>query len=285
MIKKSLFVCLMALFPGLGVAQLSEAQHLIFLILKDSFDGWKPKSPAETDQLKLIATSPDFKTHCLPESVKKSGAAVCRFHWVDLNQDSVNDIIYSGGCMPYAETELFLFKDGGYIRVTNMGGEVINLKKSEHYIKVYTRSEGCCCDFYSGIGIAKILPGSHETEISSLLWHVELEMDSVTYSFEPFETMGRIALRTHPRINNKIRLWECNDDFKIFGNRTIQFNQGVSGYILYRKKVKGKTWGLVLIMPNGKHIKTSFEEQYFDPHKTYSLGWTEINENLRLTSK
>ena len=110
-------------------------------------------------------------------------------------------------------------------------------------------------------------------------------MDSVTYSFEPFETTGRISLRTHPQINNKIRPWECNEDFKIFGNQTIQFNKGVLGYILYRKKVKGKTWGLVLIMPNDKHKKTSFVEQRFEQGKTYSLGWTKINENIQLAEK
>lgn len=237
------------------------------------------------EQLKAIVASQEFKTNCLTESVKKSGIDVTRFHWVDLNKDGFDDIIYSGGCMPYSETELFLFKDGEYLRVTNMGGEVIDLRKEEHYTEVYTRSEGCCCGFYSSIGIAKILPGSHEVEMFHLLWHTEMEMESINNAFEPFKTVGAIALRIHPQINNKIQRWECNEDSKIFGNRTIQFNKGVLGYILYRKKVKGKTWGLVLIMPNDKHIKTFFEEQDFDPHKTYSLGWTEINENLQLTSK
>jgi hypothetical protein len=103
--------------------------------------------------------------------------------------------------------------------------------------------------------------------------------------FRTFRNHGQNFSAYPSPINNKIRPWECNEDFKIFGNQTIQFNKGVLGYILYRKKVKGKTWGLVLIMPNDKHKQTSFVEQRFEQGKTYSLGWTKINENIQLAEK
>ena len=263
--------------------QSPDPRQLVGLIFKDSFEGWKQESREAVELLKAVIASKDFRTNCLTESAKVSGSAVGDFHWVDLNRDSFDDIVFSGLCMPYAETGLFLFKNGKYVRVDNMGGSVIDLKHEADGTTVFARNEACCCSFFNAIYVAKIFPGSFNPEKWKLLWHGEMEMDTLAFDFEYFETTKSTALRNQPSVLNKENAWECNEDYKVLGNITFQFNKGVTGYILYRKKRRGKTWGLALILPNDKNIDNGYiTGQYFEPGRTFSLGWLELNGSIRL---
>lgn len=284
-LRSSVWYCLFLLLTGTNPleGQQPDTRHLVSLIFKDSFEGWKRESREKVERLKSVIASKDFKTNCLTESAKLSGSAVGDFHWVDLNRDSFTDIIFSGTCMPYTATGLFLFKNGKYVRVDNMAGAVIDIKHEAHGTTVFVRNEACCCSFFNAIYVAKILPGSFNPEKWELLWHGDMEMDTLAFDFEYFETTKTIALRNQPRMLNKKSLWECNEDYKVLGNITFQFHKGVSGYILHRKKRRGKTWGLALILPNDRNIENGYiTERYFVPGQTFSLGWLEINGSIRL---
>lgn len=127
------------------------------------------------------------------------------YHVVDLNDDGLKDLVYSGPCLPYYQTGIFL-NDGKSLNVVySYPGEIISLEKYSDKTVINTLKEACCCDYYS-----------HFTEVT--IWNdSHVEKNQITFEGNTPIKVGQVRklrtngiLRTSPEVNDTKREDECS---------------------------------------------------------------------------
>ena len=71
------------------------------------------------------------------------------FHVVDLNQDGLNDLIYSGPCSPNNQTAIFLNNGRVFRKIYDYPGKIVSIEKSESATIINILKEAIPCENYS----------------------------------------------------------------------------------------------------------------------------------------
>jgi hypothetical protein len=213
-------------------------------------------------------------TGCFEHKIEKQSDVPCSFfHWFDLNSDGHEDLIFSGPCMPYLQTDVYLWSNGNYKFVYGSGGEIVKIIKYPDSTILFLRIDGCCCEVFSSLHKIIIPRNSMELiDTAYVAWHVETGFTQINKTWKFIGMADTIALRIAPERNNTIMKTDCTDGFKK-GNITIEFKKEISGLILKDTISNGENWYLIMVQPNNLKIESEFEGQYFKINKTYSIGW------------
>lgn len=143
-----------------------------------------------------------FEAFEFPENKK----SIEFYHVVDLNNDGLKDLIYSGPCSPYYQTGIFL-NDGKTLKlVYDYPGEVVSLEKLKDKTLINILKESCCCDYYSDYIQVTIWNDSRVDKNQITFWsNTEINVGMIG------EIKIKGILRNSPEINdNKIKD-ECSN--------------------------------------------------------------------------
>jgi len=138
---------------------------------------------------------------------------------IDLNDDGLKDLIYSGPCLPYDQTGIFL-NDGKTLKlIHDYPGKVVALEKLDEKTEINILKEACCCDYYSDYIQVTIWNDSRVDKNQITFWgNAEVKVDKLA----KFKTKG--ILRTSPEINDKKKKDDCSDQI-IEGNHLARINK------------------------------------------------------------
>ncbi len=144
---------LLILFLGLGT--MSQGQSIENLQKRLSFLNnpatikFDTTGLSKLPKLKFLCTSdivviePNSTEKIVPSETKDSWRY---FSVIDLNNDGLNDLIYSGPCNPYDETGIFI-NDGKNLQlVYDYPGAIISIEKYGSRTIINSLKEACCCD-------------------------------------------------------------------------------------------------------------------------------------------
>jgi len=128
------------------------------------------------------------------------------FHVADLNQDGLNDLIYSGPCSPSDQTAIFLNNGRVFRRIYDFPGKVVSIEKNESATIINILKEATPCEDFS-----------QYTEVTIDL---KSQLTKNTIHFGPktkITLAGRLRqekvvgmIRTSPQVNDEIKRNECN---------------------------------------------------------------------------
>lgn len=138
---------------------------------------------------------------------------------IDLNDDDLNDLIYSGPCLPYDQTGVFV-NDGKTLKlIHDYPGKVVSLEKSVDKSVINVLKESCCCDYYSDYIQVTIWNDSHiDKNQITFFGNTEIKVDKVT----KLKIKG--ILRTSPEVNDKKMKDDCSDQI-IDGNHLAHIDK------------------------------------------------------------
>ena len=165
------------------------------------------------------------------------------FHVVDINQDGLNDLIYSGPCSPNNQTGIFLNTGRVFKRIYDYPGNIVSIEKSDSATVINILKEATPCDDYS--------------EYTEVTVDLKSQVSKHTILFGPTtkitlarrlrqeKVMGMI--RTTPQVNDEIKRNECNTAVRK-GNQLTRIEE--FKYIVQLNKFGD--WWLVLYQENGE---------------------------------
>jgi hypothetical protein len=191
---------------------------------------------------------PHFENECDDENVNKWDY----YHVTDLNKDGLNDLIYSGPCMPYARTVIFINNGTSMKIVYDYAGSVTGIKQKSDRTIVDVFKKACCCDYNSDcIEVAIYNDSRVEENMISFDGNTSIRLDN------PIMIKARGAIRTSPQVDNKKRKDDCTGE-PVKGNYLQQINKLTD--VVQLGKEKG--WSLVL----------------YEESKQYSwVGWMKVD--------
>ncbi|HET6541478.1 MAG TPA: hypothetical protein VFG46_13400 [Chryseolinea sp.] len=165
------------------------------------------------------------------------------FHVVDLNQDGLKDLIYSGPCSPNNQTGIFLNNGRAFKRIYDYPGKIVSIEKSESATVINILKEATPCEDYS-----------QYTEVSVDL---NSQVAKHTILFGPTTKItigGRLKqekvvgmIRTTPQVNDEVKRNECNTAVRK-GNQLTRIEEFKNIVQLN----KSGDWWLVLYQENGE---------------------------------
>lgn len=196
---------------------------------------------------KFISECDDhFKAYDFPKDKTKWAY----YHVIDLNQDGLKDVIYSGPCLPYNQTSMFLNDGISLKRIFDYAGKVVAIKQSSHKSVITIFKESCCCDCNSDL-VEVTVGGDSRVEENWITFNGNTEI-----AFDQIERVKITGvLRTSPEVNDIEFEDNCTD--RSFKGNHLTYIQKETNVIQLSKR---GPWRLIL---------------YPDPeNKTYSwLGW------------
>jgi len=92
-----------------------------------------------------FSAMPKFDFFCDNENPNKSDY----YHVVDLNNDGIKDLIYSGPCKPYGQTRIFFNTGKTFKKAHSYPGEIVSIEKKSSLTVINILKNACCCDYYS----------------------------------------------------------------------------------------------------------------------------------------
>ena len=175
---------------------------------------------------------PPFNYFCDGENQHKWD----NYHIVDLNNDGVDDLIYSGPCMPYSQTGIFL-NDGQKLKqIHDSPGQIVALEQSTNGTIVNILKEACCCDYFSDyIEIRIHSDCTVDKNVITFEGNTEITLDSL----QEIKITG--TLRKSPEINEIEKKDDCSEQI-IRGNHLLAISKLTSVVELTRSG----NWRLVL---------------------------------------
>lgn len=195
-------------------------------------------------RLNLLKTKIDFKLdstgiskltlpsyYCIENKLENS------WHVQDLNNDGLNDLIYSGTCQPYSQTAIFLNSQKGYKLVYDYPGKLISIINSSTELKINILKPSCCCDYYSDL-IEVLINNKSEIQKNTISFYFETKIKTSNKLYS--RTISGV-LRGAPTIDDNVKKDVCSDN-TIVGNQ-IEIINNKTAIILNTKK----NWSLVLI--------------------------------------
>ncbi|MCZ8023634.1 MAG: hypothetical protein O9294_17855 [Cytophagales bacterium] len=141
------------------------------------------------------------------------------YHVADLNNDGIKDLIYSGPCLPYDQTGIFL-NDGKTLKqIHDYPGKVVSLEKSIDKTTINILKKSCCCDYYSDYIQLTIWNDSRVEKNQITFWgNTEIKVNKVK------ELKIKGTLRYSPDINDKKEKDDCSDQIQE-GNHLAHINK------------------------------------------------------------
>jgi hypothetical protein len=171
---------------------------------------------------------------------------------VDLNQDGQDDLIYSGPCLPYSQTSIYVTEANRLLLLYDHVGTVISMEDLVTQTKINSLREAIGCDFASEL-TEIIIEGSLPPVIHSIEYRVLPKKN--------FENLTNIKvkgiLRTSPRKDDADKKDVCSETI-YKGNQLLNIEEETEVIQLGHEG----EWKLVL----------------YDQNKFHSIiGWIHVN--------
>ena len=128
------------------------------------------------------------------------------FSRVDLNQDGLNDLIYSGPCSPNNQTGIFLNNGRVFKKIYDYPGKIVSIEKNESATIVNILKEATPCENYSQYTEVTIDLKSQVTK-NTILFGPTTKI-TIGGRLRQEKVVGMI--RTTPQVNDEIKRNECN---------------------------------------------------------------------------
>jgi hypothetical protein len=235
--KISLTLILLGLLIEMSGQTLEEVSQKINLL----------KTPSEIandtmgfSQLPALTIECDdhFKAYDFPENQTKWDY----YHVIDLNRDGLKDFIYSGPCLPYDQTSVYL-NDGTHLkRVFEHAGKIVSFKQLKGRTIITLFKKCCCCDYNSDLVDVIIHRDSRvEEKWITFFGNTEVKADKL----ERIKVNG--ILRTHPEVIDADVRDSCTDEM-LKGNHLKNIVQTTDVIQLSRDG----NWRLVLYTEDAK---------------------------------
>lgn len=173
-----------------------------------------------------------FKAYDFPENKSKWDY----YHVIDLNNDGLKDLIYSGPCLPYPQTGIFLNDGQSLKNMHDYAGQIVSIENKPDRTIVNIFKEFCCCDYFSDYIEVTIHNDSHvDKNQISFEGNTQTKFDKLT------ELKVKGILRTSPELNDKGKNDDCSDQI-IKGNHLAYINKLTT---VFQLKQSGQ-WRLIL---------------------------------------
>jgi hypothetical protein len=206
-IMKTFFIFLLVAWPAFASGQ-SDAEiskRLKLLVTRPS-----PKYDTSG-----MSSLPKFNYRCNNEN--KFAAEF--FHVVDLNDDGLSDIVYSGPCGGNYQTGIFLNIGKAFKKIYDYPGQVIFVEKDSVSTAVNILKEASACDFYSQYIQVRVDRKSQLAK-NTIVFGAKTKI-SVANRFRKDKVVG--TLRTTPHINDVVKRDECNNAVR--GNQLTRISE------------------------------------------------------------
>lgn len=194
-----------------------------------------------------ISKLPEFSLNCIEEFENLKD--LC--HVLDLNQDGLLDLIFSGPCSPYYETAI-LINEGTQFQLTfETFGRLLSLDIEDNKYMLKVIKPACCCDYYNELTEIRI-GADLEIKVKSIQYHTntKIRLNKEIYSIEHYSGV----LRTEPVVNDSIYQDPCSPEI-FTGNQLAQIDN--KDLVVIGSKLD---WDLVL---------------FREDEKNYTIGWIE----------
>jgi hypothetical protein len=139
---------------------------------------------------------------------------------LDLNDDGLNDLVYSGPCNPYYQTGVFINDGKELLLVYDFPGTIISIEKGNTGTTIHSLKEACCCD-----------PDFDFTEIVVEKGSLFAKVNRITFRKIPlqdFKKLERIkvkgVLRHTPVVDDELKKDHCLDGM-IEGNHWLTLDK------------------------------------------------------------
>lgn len=168
---------------------------------------------------------------------------------IDLDDDGLLDLVFSGPCIPYYQTIVFLNRGDRLEKVFDIAGEVISIDDHNGKRKIDISLEACCCSHNSYLE-ELVFGESGHSRSRSIKYHGTTELE-----FQPTYKTDEISgvLRSHPVVDDNRKKDPCSESF-IEGNVVGKIEEPET---VIELSASGK-WKLVL----------SMETEYYS-----TIGW------------
>jgi hypothetical protein len=200
--KITLTVILLVLSLKIDGQSLNEVRQKIQLILTPDKVTTDTTGFSHLPNLKMECDD-HFNAYDFPENKKKWDY----YHVVDLNHDGLNDFIYSGPCLPYDQTSIFINDGSRLKRVFEYAGQIVSIKQLSDRTILTVFKESCCCDYNSDLVDITI---HHDSKVEerwiTFFGSTEIQVDKM----EKLKVSG--ILRTHPELNDSDKKDNCTDE-------------------------------------------------------------------------
>jgi hypothetical protein len=150
-----------------------------------------------------FSSLPKLDYHCDNENQNKSDY----YHVVDLNNDGLKDLIYSGPCAPYYQTAIFINTGRVFRKLYDNPGKITSLEKDTSSTIINIFKEACCCEFYSQY-IQLTINNKSQLGRNTIVFGAQTKITVGTRLREE-KVVG--TLRTTPHVNDVLKRNECND--------------------------------------------------------------------------
>lgn len=204
-LKSTLFILL--LIPFVSIGQSYEELREELVIIQDVDHVSFPMNTKGYDTL------PRVTYECFDEDLGRF------WHVQDLNNDGLNDMIYSGPCKPYNQSAIFMNNGDRLEKVFETPGKLLKIESKSEGARVYVFKESCCCDYYSGLTkIVVGLDGGIHKEVISYHVDTQLNLDK-----KLFKKSISGVLRSQPVVDDEVGIDPCFDQKKV-GNHLYKLN-------------------------------------------------------------
>ncbi|GCD76948.1 hypothetical protein JCM31826_04300 [Thermaurantimonas aggregans] len=199
--KLGLTIIFLGLVTGLNAQSLTDIEKRLRFLEKSAPLTYDTTGFSTLPKVKYLCDE-HFDAYEFPENKKTEDY----YHVVDLNNDGLKDLIYSGPCLPYDQTGIFL-NDGKSLKLIHgYPGEVVSLEKSIDKTTINILKKSCCCDYYSDYIQVTIWNDSRvDKHQITFFGNPEIKIDKVT----ELKTKG--VLRTSPEVNDIKKKDDCSD--------------------------------------------------------------------------
>lgn len=179
-----------------------------------------------------IAALPPFDYYCDDETPNPYPY----YHVLDVNNDGLNDLVYSGPCLPYDQTGIFANTGNSLVCIFSYPGKVIALDHNEIQSEFHILKEPCCCDLF--FDYTQVIVRSNSEVVEN---RITFASGTVVTVDNPVRVNIKGVLRTTPQILDEEEKDSCSEEV-VTGNHLLILRKPTEVIQLHQQK----KWRLVL---------------------------------------
>jgi hypothetical protein len=209
-----LTIIFLGLFSGLNAQTLGDIQKRLRFLNNPSPLSYDTTGLSTLPKA-MYSCDDHFEAYEYPENKR----AKDYYHVVDLNNDDLKDLIYSGPCLPYDQTGIFLNEGKTLKIIHDYPGKVVSLEKFANKTEVNILKKSCCCDYNSDYIKVTICNDSRvDKNHITFDGNTKVKLEKV----KKIKIQG--TLRTSPELDDTKKKDDCSD--QIFeGNHLLKIDK------------------------------------------------------------